>query len=91
MNSSACVSCSSGHETGMGAPFTVAFFALKKNVRLLEFFFVIAVLFCFCQDNSQSVAPNVEIKPLGCTTGVPCSLLPPWNAVRAGRERKNKE
>lgn len=48
MNSSACVSCPSGHETGMGALFTVAFFALKKkkcmsDFLMLEFFFVIAV------------------------------------------------
>lgn len=40
---------------------------------------------------TKSAGPNVEIKPLGCTTGVPCPLLPPWNAVRAEGERKNEE
>lgn len=38
----------------------------------------------------MSVAYNGEIKPLDCTTGTPCFLLPAWNAVRAERERETR-
>lgn len=38
----------------------------------------------------MSVAYNGEIKPLDCTTGTPCFLLPAWNAVRAERERERR-
>lgn len=44
----------------------------------------------FSQESGESEAPDGEIKPVDCTTGTPCLLLPARNAARAERESERK-
>lgn len=97
INSSACVSCSSGFETGIGALFAVAFFALKILKRVVpcqifsRWYSSLSLQFVFCfvfyLESSKLVAPYGEIKPPDYTTGTPCLFLPSWNAMQAGKEK----